>query len=173
MPLEPVLCSQCGAPLEVPADVQFVTCKQCGVGLRVKHDATVAYTEVIDKLARTTDQLSDHLAALRHEQQLERIDREWERERQSLMSTSKRGDTYVPTVASGVLAIVIGGGVGIAWTMMAGSMGAPFFFPLFGIVFVILAVGLGLATISKAQQYQRAEETYRRRRAEAERHDND
>lgn len=168
MHTEPVLCSQCGAPLDVPVGVPFVTCKQCGVGLRVKHEATVAYTEVIDKLAKTTDQISDHLAALRHEQELERIDREWERERESLMSTSKRGESYVPTVAAGVLAMVIGGGFGIFWTVSTASMGAPFFFPLFGVVFIVLAIGLGLANIDKAGKYQRAEQRYHQRRAAAE-----
>ena len=164
MNTEPVLCSQCGAPLDVPAGVQFVTCKQCGTALRVKHDATVAYTEVIDKLAKTTDQISDHLAALRHEQEIERLDREWDRESESLMSVSKRGETYVPTVASGVLAIVVGGGFGIFWTVMSASIGAPFFFPLFGVVFIVLAIGLGLSNIDKAGKYKRAEEAYYRRR---------
>lgn len=171
MTTEPILCSQCGASLEIPTGVAFVSCKQCGSALRVKHDATVAYTEVVEKLSRATDELADHVAALRYERELERIDREWERERQSLMMTNKRGQTYAPSVAAGIFAIVIGGGFGLFWTATAAGMGAPAIFPMFGVVFIILAVGLGISSISKAGEYQRAERAYRRRRAEVRRED--
>lgn len=176
MPTEAVLCSQCGAPLDVPLGVMFVTCKQCGVGLRVKHEASVAYTEVMEKLSRTTDELSEQVAGLQRSQELDRIDREWQRERESLMVTSKHGRTYVPTVESGVLAMVVGGGFGIFWTIMACGMtgamsghgpasGFGAIFPVFGVIFTVLAVVLGISNIEKAKRYKRAERSYRQRRA--------
>ena len=42
--------------------------------------------------------------------------------------------------AMGGFASVIAGIVGIFWTVLAVSMGAPFPFPLFGVLFILLAV---------------------------------
>ena len=43
-----------------------------------------------------------------------------------------------PSMMGGVMAVFVGL-FGIGWTFAAASMGAPFFFPLFGIGFVIIA----------------------------------
>ncbi len=43
--------------------------------------------------------------------------------------------------AMGAVGAVVGVGFGILWTAMAVSMGAPIFFPLFGILFI----GMGIA----------------------------
>ena len=50
-----------------------------------------------------------------------------------------RGQSGIGAVVSIVIAIF-----GVIWTIVAIQAGAPFFFPLFGIVFIVLAVVQGL-----------------------------
>lgn len=45
-----------------------------------------------------------------------------------------------PSFLSGVGGIVAGV-FGVIWTIMAGSIGAPWFFTAFGVVFILLAIG--------------------------------
>jgi LSD1 subclass zinc finger protein len=175
MHLEPILCSQCGAPLTVPPGVNYVTCNQCQASLAVRRESSATYTEVVEKLARQTEELSAHLADLRYEQQLERLDREWQIERDDLLVTGRRGGKYRPSFVAGAISILVGGGFGLFWTMMAFGManagpggGMAAIFPIFGLVFIILAIGSGLSMIVKAQRYAQAEHRYRQRRAELE-----
>ena len=59
---------------------------------------------------------------------------------------------------------VLVGGFGIFWTIMAAASGAPFFFPLFGVGFVITAIFNGINSVNQATSYQAAESHYLRRR---------
>lgn len=63
------------------------------------------------------------------------------------MRSVKRGRG--PSFMGGAASVLIGV-VGIAWTIAAGEMGAPGFFRLFGIVFVLLAVGNGIYELRNA-----------------------
>jgi hypothetical protein len=82
MELEPVMCGHCGAPLDVPEDVRFVTCKKCESRLAVRRDDTAVYTELLGDMAEAAARTADHVAALRTQAKIERLDREWERRRE-------------------------------------------------------------------------------------------
>jgi hypothetical protein len=121
--------------------------------------------------------LGDHLAEVRHQNELARIDREWEMEREQYLITGRYGRRYVPTIPMGVATAAIGGGFGIFWTIMAVSItsGAPdvgpfsiarVFFPLFGVLFILIAVGWGVYCVSRAHKYEAAYRAYQDRRAE-------
>jgi hypothetical protein len=71
----------------------------------------------------------------------------------------------------------VGGVFGVFWTIMAiaitssapndGAFSiAKVFFPLFGVVFVVAAVGWGLHAYSRAQDYEKAQAAYEARRRE-------
>jgi hypothetical protein len=173
MNVEPIQCSQCGAPLQVPEDVNFVTCGHCHAPLQIRRDASVTYTQLVKELDRRTAEMSEQLAKLRQGQKLEDIDRQWQIERESYMLRGKHGSRMTPTVAGGVITMIVGGGFGLFWTFMATTItrGAPggvgSFFPLFGILFTVLVIGGGIYAISKAKRLEEAERDYRRRRAAA------
>jgi hypothetical protein len=54
--------------------------------------------------------------------------------------------------------------IGVVFTMIALAMGAPCFFALFGVVFVIFAVFAGVTGRSKALHYAAAHREYQSRR---------
>jgi hypothetical protein len=127
-------------------------------------------------------QLGEHLAAelaeVRYQNELARIDREWEIERQQYLLSDRYGHTHVPTAGQSIGAAIAIGIFGIFWTIMAVSLTAsapdvgPFFiakliFPLFGVVFTVGGVALGVYAYSKAQKYQQAFQAYQARRKRA------
>lgn len=165
MRVESVSCNNCGAPLEVEAGTTSVTCGHCGSRLAVKRTGSSLYTELLEKIDQKTDAMARQLAELRHHAELERIDREWEQERQGFLTTDKRGNTHEPTTAGAILMGVILIGFGLFFAVTSGGIGAPFIFPLVGLGFAGFGVFMLVAGPAKAREYQRAQEAYRRRRA--------
>jgi hypothetical protein len=126
--------------------------------------------------AETT--LGQHMADIKQEHELARIDREWEIERQQYLIVDRFGRRQIPTASMGIGMAVIGGVGGVLWTMFASSFtagfpdegpfgGAKSFFPAFGILFIVAAVGFGLHCFYRANRYQRAYLAYQARRAAA------
>ena len=71
--------------------------------------------------------VASQLAEVRYQNDLARIDREWEMEKEQYMVTGKHGTRHLPTQGMG-LGIAVGGGLfGLFWTIMAFSItsGAP------------------------------------------------
>lgn len=126
------------------------------------------------------DRLADQLAETRYQNELERVDREWQIEREKYMVADKYGRRHIPTTGTGKLTAVGGGIFGAFWTIMAFSItsGAPdagpfsiakIFFPLFGVAFTIGAIAYGIHLTGKAEAYNRAFAAYQARRAAVER----
>src|SRR5579883_2910582 len=107
-------------------------------------------------LAGRSGVADDPAGALRGEAELARIDREWALERENYLVSGRYGwGRHVPTTWEGVLTAVVGGGFGLFWTVTAAGITSaapdegPFavakvFFPLFGVVFVVGAIGYGV-----------------------------
>jgi hypothetical protein len=119
--------------------------------------------------------VASQLAEVRYQNELARIDREWEIEKEKYLVTGKHGRRHVPTVAAGRAISIIGGVFGLFWTLIAFSITSdapdegPFrftriFFPLFGIAFTGGAVWLGIYMARKAEEYNRALTAYQERR---------
>jgi DNA-directed RNA polymerase subunit RPC12/RpoP len=87
-------CQGCGADLQVTEEVRFVTCNYCQSKLEIVRDASVTHTRVLEKLERTTERIAGNLKVIELQNDLERLDREWERVRQSLMTRGK-DDTFM------------------------------------------------------------------------------
>ena len=177
MELTPVTCSHCGASIQVPDSARFVTCRYCNSQLEIKRTESSITTEVLQQLDRNTAAMAEDLHAIRRETELERLDREWNERRDSLLVRGRGGNTSVPTVAGGLAVIFIMGGFGLFWTIMAAATtsgahhaGAPGIlpcaFPLFGVLFIALAIFQGVKTITAAGKYQDEESEYQRRRQE-------
>jgi len=157
-------CNGCGAPLDVAADARFAICGHCGARLAVKHSDTAASTELLEGIDRKTDAMTEQLSAIQRQHELERIDREWEREREQHMTTGNNGIRSEPNAICGLIAAIVAGVFGIFWTVSAENIGAGKF-SLFGLVFVGLAVYLGFRSVTVGTKYMEAKARYEERRA--------
>ena len=166
-------CSQCAAPLEVPAGTRFLTCSYCNARLTVQHSGNAVYTEVLQEIRERTEQIAEDVEAIKQQQEIEQLDRWWETEQQRFMISSKHGQR-LPEAGGGLLVgTVVAVVFGIFWMMMAFNMTAnsPFprgggtdFFPLFGLVFVIGAIGNYVWMLGKSAEYRDALRDYQERR---------
>jgi hypothetical protein len=120
--------------------------------------------------------VAEQLAEVRYQNELARIDREWEIEREKYMVAGKYGRRYIPTKGMSLFMAVAGAVGGLIWTIFATSITGsapdegPFalarlLFPAFGVLFICAAVGLGIYRYSKAVAYEQAQDAYRARRA--------
>ncbi len=167
MELTTVSCSSCGAPLRIPADARFVTCNHCSAQLAVKQNESVAFTEQLGEINERTEQIAEDVAELKYRQEIEDIDREWDRQRESFMVTTKHGHRRVPSTAGSVIGGIVIVVFGIFWTAAASQAGAPGIFPLFGVLFILFGIATSVFSFTKAEGYSAAERKYRRRRRDA------
>src|SRR6478752_3378335 len=94
-----VCCQGCGADLQIDEGLRYVTCNYCHCRLEVVHDATVTHTRQLDKIERTTEQLANNLKVIELQNDLERLDREWDSQRESLLVRNKHGRVSEPSSA--------------------------------------------------------------------------
>ena len=70
-------CNNCGASLDVPEQIQFVTCDHCNARLRIERSDGAVFTQVLEAVARVEKQTSANAANVRVielERELEKID---------------------------------------------------------------------------------------------------
>ncbi len=86
---ESVRCNECGAVLQVPPSARYVTCNHCNIPLEVHRTSVATYTEAPigpRPPAREYDpawqEMAARLEALERQNELARIDREWDMERE-------------------------------------------------------------------------------------------
>lgn len=158
-------CDKCGAPLDVPAKVRRVTCTYCNSRLEVRRTGGTAYTSLLDSIDERTARIAEDVAALREEQELERVDREWQMERARHLVQGKRGE-YIPTRSGSLVGGLLAAAFGVFWVGMTLSMGAPGFFPVFGVIFIAVAIFGAVRGASKASSFENARRRYQRRRRE-------
>ncbi|MEZ6055706.1 MAG: hypothetical protein R3C01_03285 [Planctomycetaceae bacterium] len=155
MELESLTCNNCGGPLEVPSGVDHIRCNHCQSQLVVRRAASVTYTELIQQVADRTEQLTDHVVRLTYENELNRLDQEWEKERDSLMVHSKNGRKSEPSGSSALLIAIMSIVGGLIATTQAGPIG-------------ILFMGIGLVVSGvmylNALAFREAENRHRLRR---------
>jgi DNA-directed RNA polymerase subunit RPC12/RpoP len=175
MQVESINCNHCGANLEVSPTTQFVTCKYCGSRLAVRRTESTTYTELIDALAPPLNAMAEQMGHIAHEQELARIDREWEVERQQYLITNRQGVPQVPNATMSVIGGIVITVFGIIWTVIASSITSSFpgemaggfvsCFPLFGVLFVVAGIAVSIYSYQKALAYQQAYAQYQQRRA--------
>lgn len=160
MKVTKVCCQGCGADLQIDESVRYVTCNYCHTRLEVVHDETVTHTRLLDKIERTTDRMANNLKVIELQNDLERLDREWESLRGSLMVRGKDGHVSEPSSIASVVGGIAVIGFGILWIIFASSMGAPSIFPLFGLLFIGFAVFSMVSGATKASAFQSGRQHY-------------
>jgi hypothetical protein len=161
-----VSCNHCGAPLQVPASLQFLTCTYCGSRLEVHRANGAAYTQVLEAIDERTQKIAADVAEIKARERLEQIDREWMIQRERFMVRDKQGSS-IPSTGGAVIGSIVVAVFGIFWTIMAISMGAPCFVPLFGVFFVVMGIANGISASNKAAGYSSAEAAYQEERDRA------
>lgn len=79
MKIIPVLCQRCGAPLDVADEsVRFVTCAHCSTPLEIVREATQSHSRILEEIQATTEDHGRRLKVIELQNELERLDREWE-----------------------------------------------------------------------------------------------
>jgi hypothetical protein len=129
-----------------------------------------------------TKDAADTLEEARFQNELARIGREWDGEREQYMVVGRRGRRYPPNATStgGVVVVLIGilWAVGasvlaffesgfIAGQPMGGGTGPflPWILPCIGVLFIVFGIWVTSNAAARAQKNQEAEDAYKRRRA--------
>ena len=163
-----VTCNHCGGPLQVPPDARFITCAHCGSRLEVHRTGSAVYTQVLDAIDQRTQRIEQDVQAIKRQNELEQLDREWQMRREQYLTRDRNGNTVQPGAGGGIV-ILLGsllvGAFGIFWTVSLLNAGGPPMMALFGVVFTIAAVGGGIFAMVKTQGYREAEQAYQRERA--------
>lgn len=157
-------CDHCGAPLEVPRKAEHVTCAYCETRLKVQQGGGAFFTEKIDSIDDRTRQIAEDVSAIRANQEMAELDREWADERLRYQVRGKDSELSVPTQAGAIIGMVAVVAFGIFWIGMATRMGAPAFFPIFGVIFILVALGGGVSVMTKAKQYGQRQHEYMQHR---------
>ena len=112
------------------------------------------------------DGVHRQLGQIRLQNEIARLDREWNLEREKYMISNKYGTRSVPNEAGSLLLVLVFGGFGVFFTISAASAGAPAIFIIFGCIFTLIAVGAGITGFAKAAEYREAFRLYQEGRTE-------
>ena len=175
MKVIPLNCNHCGAPIEAPPKARFITCTFCDARLQIHHSGSSYSTEVLDEIRETTHRIARDIEELKSSTAIDRLDKQWERERKNYLVTGKHGTAHMPSKSQAVVGGVVVTIFGLFWTAMAFSIvgagigrvfGLANLFPLFGLLFVGLGIFNALRVAKKADEYERDHDRYVRQRHE-------
>ena len=160
-----VRCQNCGSPLQVNDSIRFVTCGYCHSELQVVRDASTIHTEVLAKIEQNTTTTVNQLKVIELQNEIERLDREWETWKQQKLDRNPDGSLDQPVAAASPKTIITVFAVGVV--LIVGIMllsRAPLTALLIPFVlgggFLIVALGHN----GYARSYLRAEARYQTER---------
>ena len=159
MKITRVCCQGCGANLEVDETIRFVTCNYCQARLEVVHDASTTHTRVLEEIREDTRRMVDNLRVIELQNDLERLDREWENRKESFMVRGKNGHSYLPSTIGSTVGGIVAGILGLAMlglivssTGPANGMLMPF--GCFGLLVAGVGIFGSISGLSKARAYR-------------------
>ena len=164
MKVKSVLCNNCGGPLELKPKIRFVTCNFCGSNLKVEQSGNALYTEMMEGIDDRTRQIAEDVNIIKRQNEIEQMDREWMAEQERYKVKGKDGNYSIPTQGESIFAGGIAIGGGILWSLFAVNMGAPVFFPLFGLLFISFGAYAAINGYQKATKYQQEKAKYQQKR---------
>ncbi|HVJ67189.1 MAG TPA: hypothetical protein VM510_04340, partial [Caulifigura sp.] len=150
-------CNHCGGPLRVPESTRFVTCGYCHVQLAIRHDGAAVFTEVLEELSTRTSNIENQLEAIRVENDLERIEREWEQKKQEIVGRGRN-----PTDRTEILWISLG--LTVFCLVIAYQVNRRVFQPLPTLVLVAIPLVFLVFFRAQADLFDRAQSLYFRSR---------
>lgn len=158
-----VCCQGCGSPLGIDDATRYVTCNHCGSSLEVIHGESTTHTRLLEQLQNTTEQLTHQVKLLKLQNDLERLDREWDRFRETVLPRLSDGSFVEPSstdwTAFGTTVIVIG-----AIAALTGFFPGAGEMRLFGLMTIAVGVGCLTRDNSSATDFHRTKERYLSRR---------
>jgi hypothetical protein len=164
-------CNHCGAPLEVAEGTNFVTCRFCSSRLAVEHSESAFYTRVVEAIEQQTNALSQDLETIKLQNEIERLDREWQMQREQLCHRGKDGQLREPTVVATIVGSVLLSAFGVVGLVMASAApsfggNSPIFSiaPIVGFGVIIVAVVGAIRGFPKARQFEDNKASYESRR---------
>lgn len=160
-------CNQCGAPIQAPESLRFVTCSHCNTRLKILSSGGAVYTELLEDIRGAQQEMAADLDTIQLQNELERVDREWERTERSFERVDKYGRRRLPSknpafvaVVAGVMIVPIV--VFFVLSSMFHQLTAGFSLMLVGIVvFVLLAV---MGAFKDSARFAEAQRRHRKRR---------
>ena len=158
MKITKVCCQGCGADLQIDETIRYVTCNYCNARLEIVHDQTVTHSRQLDKIQHTTDQLAGTLKVLELQNDIEHLDREWEKFRNTVLTRNENGQISEPSDVGSIVAGIVGLVVGILWIVVCTTNGmSPF--ALAGVLFIGIAIfgmkrGCDKAELYRVQSYR-------------------
>ena len=162
MKITKVCCQGCGADLQVDETIRFATCNYCHARLEIVHDPTVTHSRLLETIGRTTERMAGNLRVIELQNDLERLDREWADRRETFMVTGKNGHRSIPTEAGSMIGGVFMVIMGVVVLVVTMNIGGPA--PLFGLVFIGIAVFSMIHATGKASGYRDAESAFTEQR---------
>jgi hypothetical protein len=156
-----VRCQNCGSPLQVSENVRFVTCAYCHSELQVVRDASAVHTEVLQRIEQNSEKTVNHLKVIEIQNEIERLDREWEMWREKNLSRDKNGVISEPFPPLGKRAVFIGAGIVAGFFLiLAGLTHAWGLFLSAAAIIPSLLILAGFSRESDARSYQAAQARY-------------
>jgi hypothetical protein len=164
-------CNHCGAPLDVPEGVNFFNCRFCSSRLAIERSASAVYTRVLEGLEQKTNEISQDLQTIKAQNEIERLDREWQVERDQLLIHRKDGRTAEPSVAGTIGSSLMLALIGLVWfigstSMSRGGMnhGISSLFPILGLGLMGFSLVALIRGLQKARDFDFQRSTYEARR---------
>ena len=151
MKITKVCCQGCGADLDIDETIRFVTCNYCHSRLEVIHDETITHTKRLEQVERKTDDMAKQLNVIQLQNDIEHLDREWGKFRESALSRDDQGNFQEPSTAVAIIGGVVGIIAGIVFIILSIANASPI------IAFPSLAF-IGLAIFGMARGRMKAEE---------------
>ncbi len=176
MKIIPLKCNHCSADLEIPEHTNFFTCSFCKSSLGIKRSGNAVFTEVLSEIKEDTNQIIDISENILVEKQIARLDRDWEKTKESF-TTYREGTPSLPDdSSSGFSGIIFGsilGLIGLAFFISLISPSIPtsdgqpiaLFFSLFILLGIIIFSFISIFSLdTSAQKYKAAKTTYEEKR---------
>lgn len=166
MQITKVCCQGCGASLEIDESIRFLTCNYCHARLEVVHDTSTTHTKLLEALDQRTESMARDIRVLKLENELERLDRDWEATRQAMLVRGKHGSVSEPSATNATFGGVITIVAGLAWMIFTAASPAPAIFPMFGLVIVAVGIYGMISGNGKASEFEGLRSRYQMRRGQ-------
>jgi DNA-directed RNA polymerase subunit RPC12/RpoP len=166
MKLTLVRCQGCGAGLKINEMVRYVTCNYCNAQLEVVHEPTVTHTKLLEAVAQTTERLTTQVRIVELENELLKLEREWDQLRERSLPRDGHGKQVEPSTLT-AKAIALFTVILIPLLTFANSRTMDWGSALLiSGVLVAVAFFAVKGTLIHAREFERTRAAYLRRRSE-------
>lgn len=158
--LQKLSCNSCGAPLEVLQSANFATCNHCSTQLAIRRTSTATFTEQLEGLATRQAELQERLRIAELDNQIARIDLEWQCEREQYLVGGNGGANQEPTETMPLIGLIFGF-VGVVM-LLASILAIEWLGP--GLILVAFGLIYYCWGTAKVRGFKNAETRYQQKR---------